>query len=831
MRRLLESFGQDLRFGLRQLRGNLVFTATAVLSLALGVGANAALFQLIDAIRLRSLPVQDPERLVEVRIADRRNATGSFTGRWSQLTNPQWERIRELRGGFAGLFAFGAARFNLAEGGEARYAQGLYVSGEFFGALGVRPALGRVLSPADDRRGCPNPGAVISHGFWQRELGGAASPVGQTLRLDGRPFEVVGVTPPSFFGVEVGWGYDVALPICAEPLFRGERSVLDKRDSWWLASMGRLAPGTTIEQATARLAAASPGLFEDTLPQNYTPADTKSYREFRLGAFAAAGGFSRLRDRYETPLLMLLATAALVLLIACANLANLMLARMAAREREVAVRLAIGASRGRVVRQLLVESALVAGLGAAAGGLVSQALSRGLVSFLSTQSNGLFVELQPDGRLFAFTAAVAALTCVFFGVTPALRATRGALSGLIQGRGTTEGRERFNLRRLLVAAQVAISLVLVVGAMLFSRSLGNLATLDAGFRQHGILVASLDLRKARANAQRPHEFQRELLERIASVPGVLRAAEASIVPISGSGWNERVLIGGTPQQTLPNFSAVTPGYFKTLETPLLAGRDFDAQDTLVSPKVAIVNQSFARRILHREHVLGESFDVEVGAGQAPRRYEIVGIVKDTKYRDLREPVGPICFLPAAQQADLGPSMDVLLRSDAPLAGLQAGVKRAVAEGDPSISVTFQTLSLTIRNSLLRERLLATLSGYFGALAGLLATIGLYGVMSYRVACRRAEIGIRMALGADRRGILEMVLREAGALLGVGLVAGTLLALMAAQSARALLFGLEPSDASTFATAAAALAAVSALASFLPALRASRLEPTAALRAQ
>jgi predicted permease len=831
MRRLLETLRQDLGFGVRQLRGNPVFTAVAVLSLALGVGANAALFQLIDAIRLRSLPLHEPQRLVEVRIADRRNATGSFTGRWSQLTNPQWERIRDVREGFAGLLAWGSARFNLEEGGEARYAQGLYVSGEYFSALGVRPLLGRVLSPSDDRRGCASPGAVISHGFWRRELGGEASPLGKTLRLDGRPFEIVGVTPASFFGVEIGWAYDVALPICAEPLFRGARSVLDKRDSWWLASLGRLAPGFTIEQATARLHAASPGIFEDTLPSNYTPADTKSYREFRLAAFPAASGFSRLRDRYETPLVLLLAIAGLVLLIACANLANLMLARMAAREREIAVRLAIGASRGRVIRQLLVESALLAGIGAAAGALVSQALSRGLVSFLSTQNNGVFVELQPDERLFAFTAGVAALTCLLFGVAPALRATRGTLGGLVQGRGTTEGRERFNLRRVLVTAQVALSLVLVVGALLFSRSLGNLTTLDAGFRQDGILVTNLDLRKARAASERPQAFQHELLQRMAAVPGVLSAAEASIVPISGSGWNERILIGGVPQQTFSNFSSISPGYFKTLAVPLLAGRDFDENDSLASPKVAIVNQSFARRILHRENPLGDSFEIEVGRGEPARRFQIVGVVKDTKYRDLREAFGPICFVPAAQQTDPGSFLQVLVRSNAPLGGLQASLKQTLAESDPAIALTFQPLSLQIGNSLLRERLLATLSGYFGVLAGLLASIGLYGVMSYRVACRRAEIGIRMALGADRGDVLSMVLREAGALLGVGLLAGTLLGLMAAQSARALLFGLEPSDAGTFAAAATALAAVAALASYLPALRASRLEPTAALRQQ
>src|SRR5258706_902537 len=406
----MESLRQDLRFGLRLLRANPAFAAVAILSLALGIGANASLFQLLDAVRLRTLPVRNPQELVEIREVDgRKNATGSFSGRWSQLTNPLWEAVRERREGFAGLFAWGSARFNLASGGESRFVQGLLVSGEFFETLGVRPLIGRVLQPSDDRRGCADPGAVLSHSFWQRELGGDPKAVGRTITLDGRPFPILGVTPASFFGVEVGWSYDVALPICAEATIRGARSVLDKRDNWWLAAMGRLAPGVSAERASARIGAASQGIFEETLPANYNSVDAKAYLAFRLGAYSAGSGLSRLRNRYQAPLVLLLAIAGLVLLIACANLANLMLARAAAREREIAVRLAIGASRGRVIRQLLVESLLLAGLGAGAGALLSQLLSRTLVSFLNTHGSGLVVELQPDGRLLGFTAALAAV--------------------------------------------------------------------------------------------------------------------------------------------------------------------------------------------------------------------------------------------------------------------------------------------------------------------------------------------------------------------------------------------------------------------------------------
>jgi putative ABC transport system permease protein len=834
----LDNAWWDLKYGARLLRLNPGFAIVAILSLALGVGANTAIFQLLDAVRLRTLPVKDPQQLLEVRIGETPHGrTGSFTGRRPMLTNPLWEQIRDHQQAFSRMFAYGTSSFNLTTGGEARYALGLWASGDFFATLGVPAFIGRLLSADDDRRGCAAPPAVISYGFWQREFGGDATAVGRTVMLDGHAYPIIGVTPASFFGMEVGRTFDVAVPLCAEPLSRGARSGLDKPDTWFLAAFGRLTPGTTIEQATAHLSSISPPMFTATLPARYRAEDSSHYLEFRLAAFPAGTGVSQLRRTYESPLWLLLATTGLVLLIACANLANLMLARATAREREVAVRLAIGASRGRIVRQFLAESLLIATIGAGCGAILAQWLSEFLVSFLTTDTNRTFVVLALDWRIFAFTASVAVVTVLLFGLMPALRAT-GLSPGLAMKagcRGSTDSRERFGLRRALVVAQVALSLVLVVGAVLFVRSLRNLMTLDAGFRQEGILVANLDLRRTGMQPEQLQPMFKDITDRLAALPSAESAAQAFIVPVSGSGWNNNIVINGkryTERDDVVNFNSVSSSYFRTMGTALLAGRDFDdRKDTQTSAKVAIVNESFARRFFAGQNPIGQAFQIDEAPGVPQPLFEIVGMVKDTKYTDLREPFKPIGFFTAAQADvnDLAPFLQVVLRSRAALGTLTAEVTAAIAQINPSIIVQYQTMEGQVRESLLRERLMATLSGFFGGLAGVIATIGLYGVMSYMVARRRNEIGIRMALGAGQRDVVRMVMREAGILLGAGLVVGGALAVAAAWTVRSLLFGLQPTDPGTLATAAVLLAAVAMVASYLPALRASRLEPTEALR--
>ena len=559
--------------------------------------------------------------------------------------------------------------------------------------------------------------------------------------------------------------------------------------------------------------------------------DAQRYLQFKLGAFPAGTGTSSLRRTYESPLWLLLATTGLVLLFACAHLANLMLARATVREREIAVRLAIGASRGRVIRQLLAESLLIAAIGAAGGAILAQWLSQFLIGFLNTDSNQVFVALSLDWRLFGFAAGLAAVTCLIFGLVPAIRAT-GTSPGVAMkagSRGSTDTRERFGMRRALVVAQVALSLVLVVGALLFVRSLRNLMTLDAGFSQDGILIVNLDLRRAGVTEERRRDLFAELTTRVGALPGVVSAAQAFIVPVSGSGWNNNIVIGGKAYKENVNFNRVSAGYFKTMGTPLLAGRDFDSGDVPGPEPATIVTQLFARTFFPNQNPIGQRFQIDETPDRPNPTYRVVGLVKDTKYTDLREEFTPIAFMAASQEDKPDPYLQLVVRSAAPVSTLTAEVSAAVAETNRNIVLDFQTLRAQVRDSLLRERLMATLSGFFGGLAALLATIGLYGVMSYMVARRRNEIGIRMALGAGRRDVIRMVMREASLLLAGGVIVGVVLAIAAARAATTLLFGLHPGDPATLAMAAGGLGLVALLASYLPALRASRLEPTEALR--
>jgi predicted permease len=826
----LESAWQDLRYGARLLRRNPLFAIVAVLTLALGTGANTAIFQLVDAVRLRTLPVDRPERLVELRIDNRgKGRTGRFISRRAMFTNRLWERVRHEQQPFSSVMAWSSATFDLAGGGEVRRAEGLWVSGSFFETLGVRPALGRVIAPADDTRGCGQPGAVLGYGFWQREFGGDSRVLERSILLDGQPFDIVGVTPASFFGVEVGRAFDVALPLCAEPIFRPAESALDHPTTWFLGVMGRLKPDWTAERASAHLRSISPALFRETLPDGYVKEDSDAYLAFLVEATPAGTGVSPLRNAYATPLWVLLGVTALVLLISCANLANLMLARATAREREIGVRRALGAGRWRIARQMLSESLLLAAVGAAAGLILAQWLSGFLVASLETAGNPVFLDLTVKWRIFAFTACIAIVSCLLFGLAPAVRATAPA-SAMLGTRGASDGRERFTARRALVVVQVALSLVLIVGAVLFARSLRNLMTLDPGFRQNGIVIASLDLRRAGIPAENRRALYNEVIRRLSAVPGMTSAAEAFIPPMSGSGWNNRVVVDGKLQATLVNFNSVGPGYFRTLGTPLRAGREFNEHDHAQSIRVAVVNETFVAKIFGGANPLGRIFHVDAPDETSPR-YQIVGIVADTKYRDLREELTPIAYLAATQDTDLSPFLRAVLHTGIGVAGVTPAVTQAIREINPTISVRFTTMETLVRDSVNSERLMATLSGVFGALAVAIAIIGLYGVMSYIVTRRRMEIGIRIALGADRSAVVRMVVREAGVLVAAGIVVGAVLSVLGGRSAAALLFGLEPWDPVTLAISIFLLAAVSLLASWVPAYRASRLSPTIALREQ
>ncbi len=822
----------DVRFATRMLRKTPAFTAAAVISLALGIGANTAIFQLLDAVRLKTLPVRAPEELVQVGLNNPDARRGSYSARYNSVTNPIWEQIRDRQQAFAGVFAWGPANFNLAPTGEARPGRGLWVSGDFFNVLGVRPFMGRVLNLSDDVRGCAASSMVISHGFWQKEFGGARDVVGRKLTLADRQLEIVGVTPPEFYGLEVGKSFDFALPICAEAALRGKNSRLDSGTSWWLMVTGRLKPRESLDQANASLQSMSAGLFEASLPPKYPEVSVKDYLGFKLQGSPAAAGYSLLREDYERPLWFLLAIAGLVLLIACANLANLLLARASTREREMAVRQAVGASRARLVRQLLAESLLLACTGTFLGAALAQVLSRFLISFISKVSDAVVLDLSFNWRFIAFAAAVAVVTCVLFGLTPALRATQvqPAAAMKASGRGLTAGRERFSLRRALVVVQVALSLVLVAGALLFTRSLGNLANVNAGFEREGIVITRADFGRLNLPIEQRTTFRSQLLTRLKAIPGVEAATETTIVPLSGNALYNNAWADGVRERPANSaFAWVGPAYFETLRTPMLAGRDFNANDAGNSVKVAIVNESFARTLSYGGNPVGRRFWVEATPYSPETAYEIVGLVKDTKYEDLRESFGPVAFFPTSQEPDPDPAGLFLIRSKLPESQVTGAIKSVFAEVNPNVNISFRNFKGMINEGLLRDRLMATLSGFFGFLAVLLASVGLYGILSYGVASRRNEIGIRMALGARTRNVLAMILREAVWLALVGIVIGLPFVFVVTRFARSMLFDLTPTDPLSLTAAAVFLFGIALVAGFLPARRASRIDPLEALR--
>jgi putative ABC transport system permease protein len=823
---------QNLRYSLRLLRLSPGFTFVAILILALGIGANTAIFQLIDSIRLRSIPVKNPQELGTVRIADRKWGSGQFSSQYSQLTFAMWEQIRQRQEGFSEIAVWSGQQFNLATGGEVRYAKAIRVSGDFFHVLGVEPVLGRLLGPSDDQPGCGIGGANISYAFWQRNFAGDPSIVGKRVTLNGHLFEVIGVTSPGFNGISVGDTFDVAVPICIEPILNPENNRLTLRHAWWLASIGRLRPGWTVARANAQMNAVTSAILQETIPPFYDAEGVKKYLEYKLGAFPAGTGFSELRNNSETSLWLLLGISGLVLLIACANLANLMLARSSARERQIAIRLALGASRGRMIGELLLESMLLAVAGSLCGTFLAFAVSRMLVAFFSTPGSQIFLDLGMDWRVLFFTTGLAVFTTILFGLAPALRAARAEPAALLQSgtRGTAGSRERFGLRRILVVSQVALSVVLLMGALLFTRSLRNLTALDVGFRQNGILITSVDFKRLHLPEDRYTEYQRDIVNHIRAIPGVESVAGAMLVPFGGDTWNDNVLLEGSDEDkgvAWENF--LGPGYFQTIGMSLIAGRDFDDRDTATSVKVAIVNQAFVRKILKGADPLGKKFRLHQPPGKPRPLYEIVGLSGDSKFQDMHEEFLPFVYFPSSQQEKPSPDHQILIHSSLPLGSLMPSIKQAISNINPGIDLEFVVFKKQIHDSLLQDELMATLSGFFGFLAALLAAIGLYGVISYMVVQRTREIGIRMAIGADRGHVIGMILREGGVLSVVGLFVGAGLALATAQVAKSLLFGLKPRDPLTLVMAVVILAGVAALASFLPAYRASKLNPLTALR--
>ena len=810
----------DVRDAVRSLCATPVVTIVAVLSLALGIGANTALFSILYSLVLKPLPVAEPERLAVL--------VGN------QWTNPIWEQIRERELSlFDGAFAWAPQRFNLATAGAADPVDGGYVSGTMFRTLGIHTAIGRLLTPADDIRG-GGPGgfvAVVSHRFWQQRLAGRNDVLGQRLTLDNVPFTIVGVAPERFLGPQIGERMDVFVPLAAEGAIRGAESALDGRSSWWLEVMVRLKHGNTPAQAAAALNGSLSAIRDATIPTGISAERRARYLMEPFVLAGAANGVSSLRNRFAQPLTIIMIVVVAVLLIACANIANLMLARATSRRHEMTVRLALGASRVRLGCQLFVESLLLAVLGAAAGLALARLGSALLVAQLGSGGGAVALDLAIDWRVLGFTAAVALTATLLFGLAPAFGVSNVRASEVLkeQSRSVT-GDRRFSLRNSLVVVQVALSFALIAGAGLFVRTFTTLVNTPLGFNPENLLIVSVDARKSDPGGKGQVALFQRVADAAAGARGVSRASLSFMTPMSGRGWNNRAEVVGGPVLTGKDqvtwLNAVAPGWFETVGMRVLSGRDFASSDVAGSERVAVVNETFARRFVGPRNPVGQR--MKMGPG-APQEAMIIGVVNDAVYRNARAGQVATIYLPMTQGGPFGSSFSIIARLASGRHEAERAVAAAVNGVDPRLAVSFRDYSDQIRGTVAQERLVAILAAFFGGLAVLLAALGLYGVTAYSVNRRRPELAVRVALGASTSGVVRLVLGRLAMLLLSGLVIGGALTLWAGKFIGTLLFRVAPGDPATLAGAAALLLAVGILAGWLPARRVARLDPTTALR--
>jgi len=827
----MESLSRDVSFAVRSLAKNPSFTAIVVLTLGLGIGANTAIFTLFDQVLLRMLPVREPQRLVLL------DGPGTFMGRTMNdrtFSYPMYRDLRERTGEvFSGVVARFPAAVTLTIGQQSERASVELVSGNYFEVLGVPAAIGRTLTAADDEKPLGHPVVMLSHGFWARRFGADPGVVGRTLEVNGHSMTVVGVAPRGFTGLEVGGSYDLFTPLTNKAWMTPTWDDLQNRRSRWVNVMARLRPGIDPEQARAGANVAYSAILKEELASTYSDAGDRFRSRFaakKLEFLPGLRGQSELRDRFQTPLVVLLGMVGVVLLIACANVANLLLARGASRQRELTIRLALGAGRGRVVRQLLVESLLLAFAGGGAGLLLSQWTGELLIRALPFEDARQVLSASPDLRVAGFAFVLSLLTGVLFGLAPALRATRPDLVHVLKEQAAgAGGGAHLRFRKGLVVAQVALSLLLLVGAGLFTRSLVNLRALDPGFSSEGLTTFSVDPTLSGYDPQRTLQFYARLRESLAAVPDVRQASMAVLGVMTGNDWRATVRVDGykpkEDEDMNPSFNAVGPDYFAALGVRLLAGREFGEQDAAKAPRVAIVNEAFARYYYGEQSPLGRRFGF--GRDQATD-VEIVGLVKDGKSSSLRDETPRFVYVPYTQAGELD-SMVVYVRSSRADAAITQAIRDVVRRADASLPVyDMKTLETQISESLFVERMIAALSAAFGLLATVLAALGLYGVMSYSVTRRTREIGIRMALGAERRDVVGMVMSEVALLAGVGIGMGLPTAWAGARLLSAQLYGLSPTDPTTLAAATATLAAVALLAGLVPARRATAVDPVHAL---
>lgn len=832
------NLGQDMRYSLRVLAKSPVFTLVAVMSLALGIGANTAIFSLMDAVMLRSLPVADPGQLVLFGTGSQIGSTSSLPQDNTELFSyPFYREIGQKTEVFSSIAAIDSVEFasHGAFAGQGReMLRASLVSGSYFSLLGVNPERGRMLTDADDQVPGSGTVAVASYSWWQRH-GRDPAVVGKTIALEGTNYTIVGIAPPAFFGTTVGEQPDLWIPLSMEKEVSPGWNDLSNKWFQSLYLIARLKPGVTVTQAAANTNL----LFKQILRNEYvgnspSEKDLADIAHARIDLTSAARGLSPLRAQFSLPIKILAAIAGLVLLIACANLANLLLARGASRSREFAMRMAIGATRGRVVRQLLTESLIIALLGAVIGVASAWKASHLLLTMASGSPEIAAMNVSPNLRVLAFTLILTVFTALLFGMTPAIRATRLDLtSSLKQGRALAAPAARISLARGLIVAQIALSLVLLAGTSLFLRSLANLTRVDTGFDRQNVLVFSLDEGAAEIPVDaRLVNLQQQIEDRVQAVPGV-HAASFSCFSFNQGMWSNAISMQDIPRTPENSqdvlFNVVGKGFFSTRSLPIVAGRGFDATDKIDSPRVAVINETMARRFFPDSSPVGHRF----GMGEDPSHssdIQIIGVVKNSKYVALQEDPAAAAYFPYSQHAEYLFNFEVRYTGDA--AQMVPAVRRAIAEVNPNVLVSgVSSLSEQVEESTANQRLIARLSAFFGLLAAFLVCIGIYGLMSYAIARRTSEIGVRMALGARRSAVLWLILREILLLVGVGIVIGISVALEGNHLVVKLLYGLTPTDPASLLAAVVMLVAVACIAGYLPARRALLVEPTVALRCE
>ena len=829
----MHALWRDIRHASRSLRKAPGFSAVVILTLGLGIGANTAIFSLMDQVLLRPLPVHDPAALVLL------DGPGPFRGRTMNamtFSYPMYDDFRDRNEVFSGVLARFPLPTTIVWRGASERANGELVTGNYFDVLGVRPALGRLFSASDDHTRGGHPVAVLSYGYWQRRFGGDPQVLNQTIIVNGHPLTIVGVSGRGFTGVQVGQAADVMAPLMMKAEMTPTWNDLDNRRSRWLTVMARLKPGISRTQAEAAMNVIYRQINEQEIKE--VPGGSESWRQRfvskHLDVLPGHKGLSDLRQEFSTPLIVLMSMVAVVLLIACANVANLLLARTMARQKEITLRLALGAGRARIMRQQIVESGLLAAAGTIAGLLFAWWTGGLLLSALPGDPAARSLSADPDLRIAGFALLAGVLTAIVFGIVPALQATRaGVTSALKEESGTVAGGGRqIRLRRVLVVAQVALSMVLLAGSGLFARSLYNLKSLDPGFRVDDIFAFSLDPSLSGYSGDRLTDLYRRMQEELTALPGVRSVSMSEIGALTGNNWSMTIRVDGYQakegEDLNPSVDGVGPRYFETMGIPLVSGREFTERDAKGAPRVAIINETMARYFFAGTTPIGRRFGF---GGGAPTDIEIVGVVKDVRSLELRDQAPRFVYIPYAQDEDVT-QLTYYVRA-APDGGASGeSIRQAVRRLDANLPVfDMKTMALQVDESLFIERMVAALSLAFGALATVLAAIGLYGVMSYAVTRRTREIGIRMALGAERGRVLWLVLREVAAMAIVGIAGGLGAALWLTRQIQSQLFGLSPNDPLTLAVATMLLALVAIGAGYIPARRATSIDPMIALRSE